>query len=371
MTRTKTTKPQGRRGNGEGSIREVRQLPTGEKVYSWAIRVTLRSGEHRRIKGTYQGRSITEAREQMWAAKRTHEGMDAPARAAQLTYADLLDEWMRRKREQEGLSPRTLQIQRELIENHVKPRLGSWKLTALDTTALNDFHINLKDSSTLERSRYQIHTVLRLSLGYALEAKYITSNPALNVTVPKRQEKRKATRKVSAWTPEQARQLEQAALGSDDMLGFAIAFALRTGLRRGELFGLRWQDVDLKAGTLRVEQALATYGTKSRTLTEPKNESSRRTVHLSPKAQEILGRVLDLQAQRQQPGQPDPTYVFTTRKGEMQHPNSLNRKVKKLCDDLGIPALSVHALRHTIDLLRKSRHVDNGAITHRRNEVDA
>lgn len=348
MTRTKTTKTQGRRGNGEGSIKEVRQLPTGEKVYSWAIRVKLRSGEHKRIKGTYQGRSIAEAREQMWAAKRLHEGADAPARAAQLTLADLLDEWMKRKREQEGLSPRTLQIQRELIENHLKPRLGAWKVTALTLTALTDFHISLKDTTTLERSRYQIQTILRLALSYALKENYVTSNPALDVSMPKREERRKAVRKVSAWTPEQAKQLEQAALNGDDMLGFALAFTLRTGLRRGELFGLRWQDVDLDAGTLRVEQALATYGAKSRTLTLPKNESSRRTINLSPKAQEILGRVRALQVRQQREGQPAPTYVFTTRKGEMQHPNSLNRKVKKLCAELGIPVLSVHALRHTM-----------------------
>lgn len=343
------SKRAGRRGNGEGSITEERQLPNGDKVFKWAIRVTLPTGERKRIKGTYEGRSITEAREQMWTAKRRHESGEVTAPSAQMTVSDLIDEWMRRERQQAGLSPRTLQIQNELIAGHIRPRMGTWKVAVLTPTLIEEFHIRLKDETTLERSRTQIHTVLRQALNYAVRRKYISINPAASITVPQRQERRRrAARTVSAWTPEQAGVLERAALADGTPLGIAIAFALRTGLRRGELFGLRWQDVDLEAGTLRIEQVLATYGPRSRTLTEPKNEASRRTIPLTAGVVELLHRLRALQEEKRKPDQPEPVFVFTTRKGEMQHPNSMNRKLKQLCERLKIPVLPVHALRHTM-----------------------
>lgn len=125
--------------------------------------------------------------------------------------------------------------------------------------------------------------------------------------------------------------------------GYAIALGLRTGMRIGEVYGLRWVHVHLQEGALRVEEVLSTHGEGSRTVTHPKTDKSRRRVPLAPAVVELLREVKALQAEQ---GHPDADYVFTTRGGKMQHPGNGNRVLKRLTHRLGIPNHSFHALRH-------------------------
>ena len=203
--------------------------------------------------------------------------------------------------------------------------------------------------TALERGRSQIKVLLNQAMTYAVRRGYLPTNPTLSVALPQRRERRKqAAQKVMALTPAQAGQLVRAALERGDMLDLALVFTLLTGLRRGEVFGLRWTDINLEERTLRVEQVLATHGERSRTLTEPKNAASRRTIPISATMVDLLGRVRALQAAQGSEGQPAPEYVFTTRDGAMQHPNSLNRRLKVLRERLDLPPVTVHGLRHTM-----------------------
>lgn len=158
-----TRKKEGRRGNGEGSCQKIRTLTNGESVYEWAIRVTLPSGEGKRLKGRAQCRSIEDARKTMWAAK-----VDAEAgqqlREKELLVADLLDEWMEVRRTS-GVSPRTLDINAELIRLHIRPRMGKWKVSALTPGLVEDFHRDLLTQTSLGQTRQKIHVVLRLAMG--------------------------------------------------------------------------------------------------------------------------------------------------------------------------------------------------------------
>ena len=347
MTRTAQQSDQGtRRGNGEGSVIEVRRLANGEAIYRWRIRATLPTGQSRRLGGTLQGRSIQEARKAMHDAKAAAERGLTPQAGRKTTVSDLLTEWMEQDRPHAGVRPRTLEIQADLIRLHVLPRIGEWTVAALTPALLEQYHRTLIKETALGRSRGQIHGLLRQALSYAVRRGYLASNPVREIRLPKRPQasNKSAKSTVKAWTPEQASQLVEAALAEGTMFSYAIILALRTGLRLGEVFGLRWKYVDLAAGKLKVEEVLSTHGPLSRSITLPKTTQSRRQIKLGPSAIECLERIRTLQVEQ---GHPDAEYVFTTRQGEMQHPNNVNRTLKRLLTRTGLPHYSFHSLRHT------------------------
>lgn len=325
---------------GEGSISKVRTLKDGNSVFAWAIWVQLPTGERKRLKGTITCRRIDEARREMQEAKAEAEKGTA-IRARELKMSELLDEWAQ-MRTTAGVSARTQQLQNDLIRLHIRPRMGKWKVAAIVPQFIEDFHADLLRETQLERTREQIHVLLKQVFSYAVRRQYLASNPTREVKVPKRRERREKG-EVKTWTPEQARKLLEAAISENSPHGYAIALSLQTGLRIGEVFGLRWRDIDFETKKLRVEQVLSTHGPKSRSITHPKTDKSKRDIPLSDRVIELL-RLVQVWQDRQ--GHPDAEYVFTTRKGEMQHPGNANRKLKQLCKGLGIPAYSFHALRH-------------------------
>ncbi len=345
MTKTES----GRRGNGEGSISAVRTLSNGDTVYRFSIWANSLTEGRKRVKGTHIGRSIQEAKKAMWEKKNEEETKHQSPAAQNFTVTNLLTEWMEKDRKNSGASPRTLQIQKDLIRLHVQPRMGRWLVTALTAGRLDDFHRELLNETELGRSRFQIHVVLNQMLGYAVKRGYLNVNPLLSVKVPRRQEKRKeeVSSLIKAWTPSEAGQLERAALADGNTLSLSIAFGLRTGMRRGEIFGLKWSQVNLDEGSLRIKEVLSTHGKLSRSMTEPKNAPSRRKIMLGQSALKILRLVQERQRLGQKADQPIPEFVFTTRSGEMQHPNNAYRALHRLLDAEQLPRLPFHSLRHT------------------------
>ncbi|AZI43427.1 site-specific integrase [Deinococcus psychrotolerans] len=347
MTRTvQKEEHSSRRSNGDGSVTQDRKLANGENVYQWRIRVKLPTGQTKRLTGTFQGRSKQEAREAMYAAKTAAENGSAPQATRSMTIGDLLSEWMEQGRVYDGVRPRTLQLQSDLIRLHILPRIGDWTVAALNPTLLEEYHRTLIKETKLTRSRAQIHSLLNQALSYAVRRGYLIANPLREVKLPKRPQIMGAAAQttIKAWTPEQAGQLAEAALKDGSVFAYAIVFALRTGLRLGEVFGLRWECVDLTEGWLKVEEVLSTHGPLSRSITSPKTTQSCRKIKLGRSALECLDH---LKAAQTEQGHPDADYVFATREGTMQHPNNVNRTLKRLLTKAGLPRYSFHSLRHT------------------------
>ena len=114
----------------------------------------------------------------------------------------------------------------------------------------------------------RIHTLLHKALKQAVNDGLIPRNVTEAVKAPRQQRK-----EMKTFTPEQAHAFLDAAEG--DRLGALYVVAIHTGLRQGELFGLRWEDVDLEAGTLSIHRTLS--GAKGGpTFTTPKNDKARR-----------------------------------------------------------------------------------------------
>jgi integrase len=149
------------------------------------------------------------------------------------------------------------------------------------------------------------------------------------------------------FTAEEARALLAAAEG--DRLAALYRLALTLGLRRGELLGLRWQDLDLDAPTLRVTRSLQRIG-GAIVLKEPKTKRSRRTLSLPASAVAALRAHRDRQAwERKAAGGRwiESGMVFTTPIGTATDPDNLNKAYKALLARPGLRDQRFHDLRHT------------------------
>jgi integrase len=167
-----------------------------------------------------------------------------------------------------------------LVTNHVRPALGLVKLKSLNAMHLPRLYREKLDDDLSPATVQKIHHVLHKGLEQATRWYLIPRNPADAVKAPT--PAAKEMRPLSAF---EARKLLEAAGG--DRLEALYVLAVHTGMRRGELLGLKWADVDLEDATIRVRRTLTRKGT-GHVLGEPKTKQSRRTLRLTHKTLETL-----------------------------------------------------------------------------------
>src|ERR687897_993167 len=254
-----------------------------------------------------------------------------------------------------NLSSRTYHNYKLQIREHIVPAFGKMKLSKLDTPNIQALYTaKLQDGLKPASIRY-IHAVLRCALEKAVDLRLIARNPAASARPPKiRQEE------ITPLDIEQTRVLLEAAKG--DRFECLYVLSLTCGLRMGESLGLRWADIDLDAGTLRVNRQLQRMrrdGDRSGTLvfSESKNVS-RRTVDLPQRAVEALRshRKRQLEERVQATYYEDSGLIFATGKGTpLDAQNIVNRYFKPLLRQAGLPDIRWHDLRHTYATLLLSR----------------
>jgi integrase len=195
-----------------------------------------------------------------------------------------------------------------------------------------------------------LHRALKQSLRWGLVPRNVSE--AVDPPKVRRDE-------VRPLSPDQARRLLEAASG--DRFEALYMLAVHCGLRQGELLGLRWEDVDLEAGTLHVRRTL-TLAKDGPKFTTPKTAKSRRQVRLTSGAVDALRRHHDLQFEestRLAGLWQDYGLVFATTIGTPINPRNLTgRSFKPLLKRAGLPDIRFHDLRHTCAtlLLRRSVH---------------
>jgi integrase len=162
-------------------------------------------------------------------------------------------------------------------------------------------------------------------------------------------------------TPEQAKLLLQVAHESGDRLEALCVLAIHTGLRQGELLGLKWDDVDLDDGSLQVRRTLAITKNGS-VFTSPKTGGSRRSVKLTQRATEALRSHLERQL-----GEIDGAgslwsengLIFASETGEPLDRRAVTKlKFNPLLKRAGLPEIRFHDLRHTCATLLLTRNVN-------------
>jgi integrase len=293
----------------------------------------------KRVRKHVMGRTRAEVKDKMAALMRAHEEK-RPIPDQREKVGPFLRRWLDEVA-RPTLRASTYKSYDDLLVAHLIPGLGRIALAKLTPAEVQAF-LNRKSASGLSPRRVQyIHAVLRRALVTAERWGMVTRNVAKLVEPP-----RVPRHEIAPLTPEQARRLIEAA--EDDRHRALYVTALDTGLRQGELLGLRWEDVDLDGGRLRVRHSLANVG-GTRTLLEPKTERSRRFVMLPDSVVAALrGHRTRQRMERLVAGTRwvDSGHVFTTMHGTPYHAATVTRAYQAALDRAGLPRSRFHDLRH-------------------------
>jgi len=245
-----------------------------------------------------------------------------------------------------NLRPTTIDLYRRSARLYILPRLGSFRLRDLTPAAVVQWLTTLKGAETGARTVELAGTTLHRILASAVDLELIPRNPCDNKAVREARPRAKAP-KPTVWTPEQTAQFlasEQA-----DRLYPLWRLAATTGLRRGELCGLRWSGIDLDGGSLTVSGTRVVVGWDVLD-SGPKTASGGRVIGLDGTTVAALRTWKAQQsAERLAAGElwHDTTdYVFTNELGVPIHPGTVTRTLASRARALGLPPIRVHALRH-------------------------
>jgi integrase len=241
------------------------------------------------------------------------------------------------------------------IRNHIVPALGKVKLSRLTPAHLQALYAAKLREGMKPASVRQIHAILHKALEQAVRFNLIPTNPAGKVDPPKvRQEE------ITPLSAEQANKLLDVTRNERDSFEALYALALTTGLRIGELLGLKWSDIDLDARRLRVSRQLQRSSQEGLIFTEPK-AASRRTVDLPTSTVEALKRHRKRQVEetlKAGGAYQDNDLVFAGPLGEpIGSEKVTQRAFKPLLKRTGLPEIRFHDLRHTFATLLLARGV--------------
>jgi integrase len=231
------------------------------------------------------------------------------------------------------------------VHHHIIPELGRRKLKELTPGDIRRLYRKMAEKGLKDRSIEYVHTTLRKSLKAAVVDRLITHNPTDGVKPIKTPTG--AAKESKALDPYQVKALLDAASGSRFEALYRVA--IHTGLRRGELLGLKWTDADLESGTLTVRRSLDVDGT----FKTPKNRAAKRTLKLTRQALNALQTHKAHQnAERLQAGSRwrDHDLVFPNTLGKpMNAGNLYRREFQPLLEKAGFAneGFTIHSLRHT------------------------
>src|SRR3712207_4198005 len=333
----------GKRGNGEGSI-------SRRKNGGWMAQYTAYLAEGSKRKTLY-GKTRQEVAAKLAKALSDREN-GLILNAGNQTLGEYLERWLNSS-VKGSVKSKTFNDYEWLVRKHIAPALGRIKLKALSPTHLQGLYQAKLEVGLSPSTVRHLHVVLHRALDQALRWGLVPRNVSKAVDPPKVQKK-----EIRPLCADQARRLLEVAHG--DRLEALYVLAVHCGLRQGELLGLRWEDVDLEAGTLQVRRTLTTTKGGPR-FTAPKTAKSRRSIKLTAGAVDALRRHHDRQFEestRLAGLWQDYGLVFATTRGTSFNPSNLtSRSFKPLLKRVGLPDIRFHDLRHTCATLLLSKGV--------------
>lgn len=325
-----------RRANGEGNLRK-------QKDGRWEGRYTAgRAPETgRAIYKNVLGKTQAEAKAKLKQAIEEAKGLDT-AKVGRYTVGQWMKVWFEHYAKIK-VRPSSHQTYRGYIDNHIKPNIGKVPLEKLTSLELQKFYKKLLEQGRVDRleSRHQakglspktvrnIHQIISSTMNLAREQKLITANPAEGCALPRLEHKEMKTLLVE--------QLQSFLREAKDSGAFELYYLeLATGLRRGELLGLKWEDIDLERGDLRVRRQIARIN--GEVVEAPlKTKNAYRTLPLAEDTIDVL------KAQRKKAG--GSPWVFPSPTGGPISPGSVLHMLHRVLKRAGLPRVRFHDLRH-------------------------
>jgi integrase len=320
------------RARGEGSIYRRK-----DGRYVAAVYVPMTDGTRRRVQ--LYGRTRADVSQRLTELmNRVQAGMPEPV--SSMTVAYYLEQWLEQAKHR--VRPLTFRSYEMYVRRHIVPALGRKRLRELNAPDIRRFITNLRkrpsqspgrhDSALAPRTVNHIHAVLRNALEQAVREDLLARNVARQVQMTTVHDDDRVP-----LTTAEARKLMNAAART--RFNVPIALALALGLRRGEVLGLRWDDVDFKSRVLHIRRTLQRVEGELR-LVPPKTRRSKRTIPLPS----VLAAKL---RQHRADHSRDTDLVFTTQHGTPINPNDLSKAIVRISKDAGIRRIGLHDLRHS------------------------
>ena len=337
-----------RRANGEGNLRK-------RKDGRWEGRYTA-GHDPETGKAIYRnvlGRTQTEARAKLKQAIEEAKQVDS-VRSKQYTVGEWMDVWFENYAKVK-VRPSSHQTYRGYIDNHIKPNIGKIPLNRLTSLELQKFYKKLLSSGRVERieSKKQskglspktvrnLHQIIASAMKLAREQRLIAADPTEGCALPKVEHREMKTLPVE--------QLASFLREAKESGVFELYYVeLATGLRRGELLGLKWEDLDLDRGDLRVKRQIARIN--GEVVEAPlKTKNAYRTLPLAKDTIDVLN-----QQKKKVGGCP---WVFPSPTGGPMSPDSVLHMLHRVLKRAGLPMVRFHDLRHTFATLALQNGVD-------------
>lgn len=342
-----------KRGQNEGSIRK-------RKDGTWEARVTIGiSADGKQQRKSLYGKTRQEVSAKMTDLLNNLQN-GTITNPTEITLGEWLDEYMRTYKKPH-VRPATYNNYSVKVNNHIKPAIGHYKLKALRQDIIQKFVNGLSEKGLSPSTVTDIYKLLRNALETAIDDGIIARNVSCRVKLPKMSKP-----KINVLTIEQQNAFVEQA--KKTYMGTMHIFDLCTGMRLGELLGLKWNDIDFPSNELHVQRTV--YKSKDPDTTnsrwqlyfgDPKTEASVRTIPLNETAVKVLADVFEQQNQnkiRAGTAYEDNDLVFCTQLGRPLDPNNMRRTFYSICDKIGIKDMHPHCLRHTFATRGAENNVD-------------
>ena len=337
-----------RRANGEGNIRK-------RKDGRWEGRYTAGYDLNgKRLIKNVLGRTQAEVKSKLSVAIAESQQLDV-SRSGEYTVAEWLRLWFELYAKP-SIRPSTAGYYQRGIEQYTVPRIGGIKLNKLTSREIQKLYKDLLENGrTREQQRKRkpglsgstvrgVHTMLHSALDRAVKERLLIRNPADGCVVPKVQHQEMKTLRSEDL---------KAYLDAAERRGALAMFYLElvSGIRKGELVALRWEDLDTPNKTISVSKQATKDEDNHLIVARPKTENSVRQISIPQEAVELLVR-----EHAKHPGNP---WLFpSSRTGEMYHPDSVATLHQRILKDAGLEHLRFHDLRHTFATLALQNGVD-------------
>lgn len=337
-----------RRPSGDGMVRKrddgrwegrivVGHKENGDSIFRYISAPTQKelSAKLRQLTESYKGVDLTEE--------------------SNMTLSVWLDKWLDEYMAA-TLRPSTLNGYRRSLELHVKPYLGNKALTKITAADLRSLYRTLQETGRVQpregqspglsgRTVHGIHTTLHHALKTAMEQNLIPNNPAAEVDPPK------FTGAPMKILTEAQLESFMRAIEKDEFWHDLFYTAVTTGLRRGEICALRWEDFDAKQGTLHVRRTLHKEKGRPYTTGDTKTYAGTRKIVLPPSTAQLL-------RERKEAALAEWVFPNPFKLDQPISPSTAYNRLKALLKEARLPNIRFHDIRHTFATHALSSGVD-------------
>ncbi|WP_080831897.1 site-specific integrase [Cohnella massiliensis] len=276
----------------------------------------------------------------------------------EMTLADLLHHFMENY-VRYNCEETTAYGYRNIIYNHIIPFMGNIELQKLQPIHIQNYYRHLMEEKGLSPNTvHKHHANLRKALDYALKLQFVYRNAADAVSMP-----RKVRFEGKAYSKEQLKELLEKV--KDTKLELPVYLAGYLGLRREEITGLKWENVDLDQRILHIREVRTSAGEKVITKA-PKTEKSKRSLYIVDELYKILIKHRKLQEQHKEllgDSYQYTGYVFVREDGRPYRVNSVTEWFKDFLEKNNLPKCRLHDLRHSFVSVLYASGVDLKAIS--------